>query len=228
MFSRRLLAIGLSVSASLVLAAPVPKKLRAYQPSKVDTAQIKVFFSEAPLSEVLGQFSDATSLRLEGDVPPCSLITLKPNKMYSTGEYLSLLNERLELDQLRLIRFRHTIYVQPADQKIDLYKVDRIDTAESLKKRGKREFVRMAIELTDGLLAKEVFPIVKALVSPNGMASITKDGKIDVFDQAMNVRAVHSFLNGKPDKCPPDNGPAVPPPPAIQWGPLFEHQWGNR
>lgn len=210
------------------MGAPVPKKLRAYQPSKADTAQIKVFFSGTPLSEVLGQFSDATGLRLDGDVPPSSLITLKPNKLYSTGECLNLLNERLELDQLRLIRFRDTIYLQPADQKIDLDRVDRIDTVESLKKRGKLEVVRMEIELPDGVLAKEVFSMVKHLLSPDGSATITKDGKIGVFDKASNVWSVNSLLTGASHSgC--DKPLLNPAPPAVnRWVYPFEAQWGNR
>ncbi len=148
----------------------------------------EVKFDGTDWSKIIDWLEKETGLMCITKDKPQGSITLKPNKKYTLGELIDLLNERLEQDNFIILRKSQTFSFYAADQKVPLVHTPNV-TREDLMLRGKTEFVQHIIPLVT-LQADDVRDQVKKTLSPFGEVQSFGTDQLLVRDKAAYVRNV--------------------------------------
>ena len=150
--------------------------------------QYEVKFDGTEWSKIIDWLEKETGLMCITKDKPQGSITLKPNKKYTLGELIDLLNERLEQDNFIILRKSQSFSFYAADQKIPLVHTPNV-SREELMTRGKTEYVQHIIPLVT-LQADDVRDQVKKTLSPFGEVQSFGTDQLLVRDKAAYVRNV--------------------------------------
>jgi type II secretion system protein D len=155
----------------------------------------EVKFDNTEWSKVFEWLEKETGLMYITKDKPTGTVTLKPNRKYTFGELIDLLNEALELHRYVILRKEVSFSTIPSDVNIvkDYKQHVQTVTPEELSKRGKTEIVQVVIPLVS-LSADDVRSQVKALLSPFGEVSAFGTDKLLVLDKTANIRSVNNLI----------------------------------
>jgi hypothetical protein len=157
---------------------------------------VVVNFVDKPWNEVLNWFAKESGLAFISTVKPTGTVTIKSDKAYTIPEVVDLLNEALARQNYVLTRRGQSFFIQPADEKTP----DRIPIVgvEELAKRWNSEFVRVVFPLRT-VMAHDIVPQVKKLLSPLGEVAPLGSNQIVVADRVGNLRNIEAFVKGQED-----------------------------
>lgn len=175
--------------APAVVCQPAPPI--AVAPGPVEKT-FTIDFDKATWADVFAWLSNETKLVFLSTEVPTGTLTLKSDGKYTLSELFDLLDEVLEQKNTTLLRREHSFLIQPADEKIPREILHQI-TLEELKARGKREIVQVVIPL-ENVLADEVAPQAKKLLSRFGDVTAFGTNQLIVVDRVKNIRNILGFV----------------------------------
>ena len=161
-----------------------------------------VNFDRAEWSAVLKWFSKETGLIRVDNAPIPGTLSLKSDEKYTLPQLIDLLNEVLARKEWIIIRREHSFLLHPTDEKVPPEILSQI-LPEELPKRGRSEFVQVVIRLDEGIVASEVAPQARKLLSVFGDATAFGTNQLIVRDKAKNVRNILVFLQYQDAGRPP-------------------------
>lgn len=194
-------AIHLGQSLLQALEKPLnAEEVAAFQKEKPVQPAPKTYALEmrdAPWSAVFEWLIDQTGMHYVADYFPDGRFTFisPPNKTYTLGEVIDILNDALIPNRFILIRRDQSFTVIPANlgEPIDPSVLPRVKP-EDLSQRGVNELVAMAWPLGD-LDAGEVMAELKPLVGPFGHMSFqSRNNQLLLQDTAGNLKRVVEAL----------------------------------
>jgi type II secretion system protein D len=170
----------------------VPKPAEPVKSEKL----YEVKFDNTEWSKVFEWLEKESGLMYITKDKPTGSLTLKPNKKYTLGQMIDLLNERLELDKFVILRKSESFATIPSDVNIgkDLRQHVQLVTAEELTKRGNTEVVSINIPLVT-LQADDIRSQIQKSLSPFGEVTAFGNDQVMVLDKAANVRVVLKLID---------------------------------
>ncbi len=172
---------------------------RAQEPMKPMTAgatkpekEYGVSFKEEPWPAVFDWFSKESGLTYIDTVKPPGTLTIRSDRKYTLPQVLDLLNEALAQKKMVIIRRSQTFLVHPADERLPPELVQSI-TVDELPGRGDTEVVQVILPLTT-VVAEDIAPQMKKLLSSFGTASAFGANQVIILDKAKNIRNIQHYI----------------------------------
>jgi type II secretory pathway component GspD/PulD (secretin) len=207
-----LAAVACLVAASAILARAVdskneagaapPGKSRAETAKSSTQKRFSFEMRDKPWGSVLEWLSDQSGLPYSGNRPTGTFTFVAPNdkgKRYTLSEIIDILNDALVKQQYLLVRGEWSLYLVPADEKVDSARVPRIQP-QDLDQRGNTELVSTVLPL-NSLPVKDVLADVKKMMGPYGEAlALAPGNQLLLQDTAGNLKRIVRTIQEIQDK----------------------------
>jgi type II secretion system protein D len=166
--------------------APAPASANANEKTYL------VSFNEETWPKVFDWFSKESGLTYIDTVKPPGTLTLRSDRRYTLPQVLDLLNEALAQKKMVIIRRSQTFLVHPADERLPPELVSMI-TIDELATRGDTEVVQVIVPLST-VVAEDIAPQMKKLLSSFGTASAFGSDQVIILDKAKNIRNIQHYI----------------------------------